>query len=298
MNTILYTNKSYNYKQIRLRMDPDEGILWLYMNPTGRQCFSKELLKDMSIQHSILMSNRGKYYYDNKYHSVFYQVLTSESNKPYNLGGDLELFVKYIKDRDRKSLTEYAKLCLDVLYPTVINFDSNVTTISLVRGQALGGGFESALSSSFLIAEQSAKLGLPEILFNLFPGMGAYHLLAQKLPVSQVEKIIMSGKIFCAEELYDMGIIDVIAKDGKGEDTVYDFVNKHKRNWKTQIAIQKVRNEYRRITYIDLLRVCNIWVEAALNLEDKDIKIMERLIKAQYRLMNTEHVNVENRAIA
>ena len=44
-----------------------------------------------------------------------------------------------------------------------------MTTISLVQGDALGGGFESALSSDIIVAEESAQLGLPEILFNLFP---------------------------------------------------------------------------------------------------------------------------------
>src|SRR3972149_4441233 len=56
-----------------------------------------------------------------------------------------------------------------------------LTTISLVQGDALGGGFETALSSDVIIAEQSAAMGLPEVLFNLFPGMGAYSLLTRRI---------------------------------------------------------------------------------------------------------------------
>jgi DSF synthase len=59
------------------------------------------------------------------------------------------------------------------MYENIIHLDRDVTTIALVQGDALGGGFETALSSNVLIAERSAKLGFPEILFNLFPGMGA-----------------------------------------------------------------------------------------------------------------------------
>ena len=48
-----------------------------------------------------------------------------------------------------------------------------MVTIALVQGDALGGGFECALAHDLIIAERSAKLGLPEVLVNLFPGIGA-----------------------------------------------------------------------------------------------------------------------------
>jgi len=47
-----------------------------------------------------------------------------------------------------------------------------LTTISLAQGDALGGGFEAALSCSVIIAERRARFGFPEVMFNLFPGMG------------------------------------------------------------------------------------------------------------------------------
>lgn len=129
-------NEPTQYNNLVQKFDQDKEILWLYMNPKGRQCFSIELLKDMRAQHEILLGNRGTYFLDNIPHNVRYQVLTSEAKRPYNLGGDLELFIKCIKSRDRSSLNDYAKLCIDVLFPTAINFDSTVTTISLVRGQS------------------------------------------------------------------------------------------------------------------------------------------------------------------
>jgi DSF synthase len=56
------------------------------------------------------------------------------------------------------------------MYRRITNFRSpTMTTISLVQGDALGGGFEAALTSDVIIAEESAQMGLPEILFNLFP---------------------------------------------------------------------------------------------------------------------------------
>ena len=52
---------------------------------------------------------------------------------------------------------------------------------AIKRPEHLGGGFEAALSSQVLIAERSARFGFPEIMFNLFPGMGAYSLISRRI---------------------------------------------------------------------------------------------------------------------
>lgn len=287
------------FRQIKLRMDKSEGILWLYMDPIGRPCFSTDLVNEIIASHSALMHNRGYYPIDDGIERVHYQVMTSIPSRPYNLGGDLELFLRCLRNRDRQRLTDYAKLCIDGLYPTACNFHGTVTTIALVRGQALGGGFESALSSSIIIAERDAKLGLPEVLFNLFPGMGAYQLLSRRVSAAQAERMIMSGRIYETEELYDMGIIDMIAEPGEGEAAVYDYVHRNQRRRNTQLAIQKVRQISQPISYHELMRVCHLWVDAAMQLTDRDLKMMERLVSAQFRMSSEEKPRLDElRAIA
>lgn len=267
-------------------MDKSEGILWLYMDPHGRPCFSVELVKEIISSHRTLMKNHGHYAVDDNLVKVDYQVMTSMPGKPYNLGGDLELFIHCLRQRDREKLTEYAKLCIDGLYPTSCNFHGSVTTIALVRGQALGGGFESALSSSVIVAEKDARMGLPEVMFNLFPGMGAYQFLSRRMPVIEAERMIMSGKLYEAEELHDMGIVDVLAEPGEGEAAVYEFVKRNKRHQNTRLAVQKVRQLHKPVSYHELMRVCHLWVDAAMHLTPRDFKVMERLINAQYRMVS------------
>src|SRR6266446_10464889 len=129
----------------------------------------------------------------------------SRTPRVFNLGGDLALFVLLIKARDRDALAHYAKLCIDNMYPRIRSFSCrNLTTISLVQGDALGGGFECALSSDVIVAEESAQMGLPEMLFNLFPGMGAYSLLARRLGVREAERMILSGRLVGARKLHEM----------------------------------------------------------------------------------------------
>lgn len=273
------------FKHIKLHMDKSEGILWLYMDPEGRPCFSTELVREIIASHNTLMRNHGYYPAEEDIVKINYQVMTSPQGRPYNLGGDLELFLNCLRQRDRQKLTDYAKLCIDGLYPTSCNFQGAVTTIALVKGQALGGGFESALSSSIIIAERDARMGLPEVLFDLFPGMGAYQLLSRRLPQAQVERMIMSGKLYEAEELYEMGIVDILAEPGEGEAAVYEYVQRNQRRRNTQLAVQKVRQLSQPLSYHELMRVCHVWVDAAMQLTSRDLKVMERLVNAQYRMI-------------
>ena len=138
----------------------------------------------------------------------------------------MALFLKLIRASDRDGLFHYAKSCIDMLH---VSYHLPITTISLVQGDAFGGGFEGALTRRVLIAERQAQMGLPEILFNLFPGMGAYSLLARRLDPARAERLILSGRMYSAEELYEMGVVDVLAENGQGEEGGHAYMKKQNR---------------------------------------------------------------------
>jgi DSF synthase len=192
-----------------------------------------------------------------------------------------------IRSRDRDALAHYAKLCIDNIHARVQNyFCPALTTISLVQGDALGGGFETALSSDVIIAEESAMLGLPEILFNLFPGMGAYSLLARRAGPRIAEELILSGKILPAAKLHEMGIVDMLAKDGEGESAVQAWIAKNARRRNGHQAVMQVRKQVNPVTRDELDAVVDTWVDCALRLEDRDLRMMSRVVRAQMERMD------------
>ena len=193
----------------------------------------------------------------------------------------MALFLKLIRGGDREGLFRYAKSCIDLLH---VGYNLPITTISLVQGDAFGGGFEGALTTRVLIAERRAQMGLPEILFNLFPGMGAYSLLARKLDPARAERLILSGRMYSAEELSEMGVVDVLAENGQGEEAVYAYMKKHNRSHNGYDAIHKVRQIYNPISYDELLRIVTIWVDTALQLSERDLRVMERIARSQEKL--------------
>ncbi|MDH5484678.1 MAG: crotonase/enoyl-CoA hydratase family protein [Gammaproteobacteria bacterium] len=263
--------------QLKTHYDIKNRTGWFFMNARPRPCFTSQLLSDINnyqcnVKAEMLASQNKKY---------DYIVLASAIKNIFNFGGDLALFHTLIQQENSEDLLAYATQCINVLYQNMIHLGSELTTISLVQGDALGGGFEAALSSNILIAERGTKMGLPEVLFNLFPGMGAYSLLARKLNSSQAEKIILSGRLYSAEELHEMGIVDILAETGEGKIAVQRYIKTSRHSQNSHNAIRKIRDSYNTITYDELLRITEIWVEAALNLSAKDLRMIQRLVTRQ-----------------
>jgi DSF synthase len=272
------------FQQLSTHFDPDLGAIWLDMQSQPRPCFTPQLLDELRKYQRTLENQGGRLKHDGVLQTVHYQVLTSSLPGIFNLGGDLDRFLHWIHQRDRGALAAYGRACIDVLYPNAVNYHLPITTIALVRGQALGGGFEAALSSSVIIAEASAQLGLPEILFNLFPGMGAYNLLCRRVTPHQAEQMILSGRLYTAQELFELGIVDVVADDGAGVAAVEEYIRRHRRQRNGYLALQRARQRAHRISYQELIDITDIWVDAALALTPKDMKVIERLVRAQNRV--------------
>jgi len=283
-----------SYRQLAPRFDHELGVLWFCMRPTTRPCFTPELLGEMRRLQCVFEQHARRDHLAGNSSGLRYLILTSQVPGIFNLGGDLVLFQEFIRNRDRDGLFQYAKSCVDLIHSNAVSYNLPVTTISLVQGEALGGGFEAALSGNVLIAERGAQMGLPEILFNLFPGMGAYSLLARRLDPARAEKIILSGKIYSAEELYEMGVVDVLANNGEGEQAVYTYIKKQNRASHSYQAMRRIRQRYQPIDYQELLDITSQWVDTALLLSEKDLRTMERLARSQGRLM--QQPVVERRA--
>jgi DSF synthase len=212
-----------------------------------------------------------------------YLIWASSTPETYNLGGDLGLFVDLIRDRDVEGLHRYAKACVDVCYLNAINLDLPIVTVALVQGCALGGGFEAVLSNDIIVAERGVKLGLPEVLFNLFPGMGAYSFLSRQLSGAQARAMILSGRLYTAEELAEMGLVDHLVPAGEGEAALRAHLLRNDRRHGVLTALARVGRRCQPIDYEELLEVTDVWVETALCLTDADLRRMEHLARAQER---------------
>lgn len=268
-----------NVKHLKTHFDEKYKTSWCLMKSEPRPCFTNHLLSEFheyirAVKQDMRDSHGEKY---------DFIVVGSDVEGVFNLGGDLNLFRNCIESNNRDGLFNYAIRCIDILHENISHLDCDLTTIALVQGDALGGGFEAALASNIVIAEKGVKMGLPEVLFNLFPGMGAYSLLSRRIGTAKAEQIILSGKLYSSEELYDMGVIDILAEKGEGEMEVYRYIKSANRYSNSYNAIRKVRDVCNNISYDELIDIAKIWTDAAFRLGDRDLKMMSRLIKSQDR---------------
>jgi DSF synthase len=273
--------------QVRTRFEEEFGVMTYYMNPAPRPCFNHVCMSELHQSQSGLEKMQGEVVANGKLNQANYLVLASDVPGIFNLGGDLSVFGELIRAKARDTLLSYAKLCVNNVW-TFYNMQAPVTTISLVQGQAMGGGFEAALAAHIMVAEKSAVMGLPEVLFNLFPGMGALSFLSRKIGMPAAEKMVRSGKIYTGEELYQMGVVDVLAEDGQGEYALNNWIKKNHRSLNSFQAINRAKQRVNPLTLAELYDIVEIWVDAALRLDERNLKVMERLVRAQNSKVSTE----------
>ena len=289
MNTIVDFQQFNNatLEQVRTSYEEEFGVMTYYMNPAPRPCFNKICMTELHQSQTSLEKMQGQFIANGDVLKANYLVLASDVPGVFNLGGDLSVFGELIRSNARDHLLSYARLCVSNVW-TFYNMQAPVTTISLVQGQAMGGGFEAALAAHIMVAEKSAVMGLPEVLFNLFPGMGALSFLSRKIGMPAAEKMVRSGKIYTGEELYLMGVVDVLAEDGQGKYALDNWIKKNHRSLNSFQAINKAKQRVNPLTFDELNDIVEIWVDAALRLDERNLKVMERLVRAQNSKIGAE----------
>jgi DSF synthase len=214
---------------------------------------------------------------------VRYFVLSSDVPKVFNFGGDLALFVLLVRAADVESLKLYGQRCVDLVWWMENAAQRGVYTIVLSQGDTLGGGLESVLPFHRIIFERSAQAGFPEVLFNLFPGMGAWDFTMRKAGFAVASEMVLSGRLYSAEELHYRKLIDVVVDDGAGEMAIERAVHEVEPRHRGVLTALRGQRLAAPISRQSLDDIVSLWAESALGLTDRDLRLMERLARAQAR---------------
>lgn len=261
--------------QLTAYYEASRRIAWVMMHPSPRPSFNPELLADLQ---TIIDAVYGQ-----QTVPVDFFITGCTQPQMYNTGGDLSVFAKAIRRQDRAMLSHYAAACVNLLYPVWSGNGSNVISVSMVEGTALGGGFECALAHQYVLATGDAQMGFPEIAFNLFPGMGAYSFVSRKSGDALARELISSGKprsgAWCAER----NLVDRLLPAGRAIEATREFVDELRPKLNGIRAMYKARQIANPLTHAELTEITRVWVEAALTIEEKDLVYMEKLVLLQDR---------------
>ena len=269
----------FSLQELDVFYEDTSATLWTYMNPEGRPSFTPAMLKDFESWQRLIAQGFGP-----DQVPLRYLILGSRAPDVFCFGGDLDLFQRLIRERDRDGLVNYGHRCCAILDRNIRTLDIPMLTVGLVQGAALGGGFEALLSFDYIIAERQATFGLPEVMFGLFPGMGAHALLSRKLGSAMADRIIVSNETYTAEQMYELGIVHALAEPGDGLNATREFIKKSERRHAGLVGSRRVMKHVWQLDLSELNRITEMWADTALQLREQDLKVMNRLVAAQARL--------------
>jgi DSF synthase len=262
------------YRTIRLEWSSDLRLLRVRTCVKPIQCYSLAAMGELQQLLSDIGANAGL---------VRHFVMSSDVPRVFNFGGDLALFVLLVRARDVESLKLYGQRCVDLVWWMENAAEIGVYTTVLSQGDTLGGGLESVLPFHKVIFERSAQAGFPEVLFNLFPGMGAWDFTIRKAGFAVANEMILSGRLYSADELQQRRLVDVVAEDGQGEAAIERVVREVDPRHRGTLAALRAQRLAAPIRYEALTAIVDLWAVSALGLTDRDLRLMERLARAQAR---------------
>jgi 3-hydroxyacyl-CoA dehydrogenase/enoyl-CoA hydratase/3-hydroxybutyryl-CoA epimerase len=135
-------------------------------------------------------------------------------------GADIKLFqaAKTAEDAEKLSRAGHELLAHweDLPFPRVV----------AINGTCLGGGCELSLASSAIIMsnDKAARIGLPETMLGVIPGMGGCIRMPWKIGIAQALDLILTGKSLTGEKAYKAGLADALLQKENFEETATNWV--------------------------------------------------------------------------
>lgn len=264
------------------RLDSSLDTLWVSLQPVpGRPLnFSPELLAGFERLLDRIEGNDWHWREDSREGRLRYLVLSSSHPRHFALGGDLAYFQSCIESGSAGALRAYSLRCLDLIR-RIFTAAHEVTTITLVQGRALGGGFETALSASHLIAERGAEFGFPEIAFGTFPCTGGMTLLSNRIGLRRAAAFMRNARIHSAADLHALGLVDELCEPGEGPAAVQRFIAEHRRRYNARMALQRAEARMGGFDLVEMRTVVEDWVETAMALSAEERRVLDTLVRMQ-----------------
>lgn len=90
--------------------------------------------------------------------------------------------------------------------------------IAAVEGNAIAGGTEILQGTDIRVAGESAKFGVSEVRWGLYPMAGSAVRLRRQIPYTHAAEILLTGKHLSAREALGLGLIGHVVPDGRALD--------------------------------------------------------------------------------
>ena len=176
----------------------DDGIAWLVLDKAGSSAntLNEEVLAELSDVLSRIEREQPK--------GV---VLRSAKPSGFIAGADIGEF---------RGMTDVAFVVnrLNEAHAIVDRLDRlSVPVVAVIHGYCLGGGLELALACDYRIAVEDARLGFPEVMLGLHPGLGGTVRLPRLINPIEAMSMMLTGRNVRASRARSLGLVDAVVPE-------------------------------------------------------------------------------------
>ncbi len=275
-------------KEVSLRYDAYTEAVWVYGKPEKCPCLNISMLQELHETQTGLIDYFRHHDMKPKTPVKFF-VYASQIPDIFSLGGDVETIYSVAKNQKREKMEQCAKLAIKAMHLNFTNFGLPIHTLALVEGDAMGGGFEKALSFGKIIAEEQSRFGLQQMRFNMLPGSGIYSFLVRMVGPRYADEIITQTKIYSAQEMHEMGAVSVVARKGEGKKEVDRYLRQYKKSFRAMQALEKAKLRYAPFPFSELEYMAELFVNTIMGLDRLDLKMLQKLAESQEK--NTAEIS-------
>ncbi|MEO9340886.1 3-hydroxyacyl-CoA dehydrogenase NAD-binding domain-containing protein [Mesorhizobium sp. SB112] len=175
-----------------------DGIAWLTLDRADESTntLSEEVIRELDTMLDVVVESGQRAL-----------VIRSAKRGGFAAGADI---------RDFRGVTDAAQIetRMHEAHRIIDRLDAlTIPTIAVIHGHCLGGGLELALACDYRIATPDAKLGFPEVLLGIHPGLGGTFRLPALIDPVQAMTMMLTGKSAYAGKAKQLGLVDAVAEE-------------------------------------------------------------------------------------
>lgn len=202
------------------------GILEFDLQGEKVNKFNREVMGEFEELLKLLQGKKSEF-----------EALVLVSKKPgiFIAGADIQLIQATRTESEATELAHQGQIMLnhweDLPFPK----------IAAINGACMGGGCELSLASTAIVMsnDPSARIGLPETLLGVIPGMGGCIRMPWKIGIAQAFDLILSGKTLVGEKAAKLGLADACLPKENFEENVLNWTVKNLNKLKSGERIAK-----------------------------------------------------------
>ena len=176
----------------------DGGIAWLTLDRAGESVntLSEDVLKELDAMLDAVAEAKPRAL-----------VIRSAKTGGFAAGADIRDFSGLTDAAEIETRMHGAHRIVDRLAAL------DIPTIAVIHGHCLGGGLELALACDHRIATPDARLGFPEVLLGLHPGLGGTFRLTALIDPVEAMTMMLTGKSAHADKARRLGLVDAVVEE-------------------------------------------------------------------------------------